>query len=110
MVLNQTKLVYTVHESIYFQSCRTHLKTHHLIGQFPSAGHSLATIDKVYYSHEARGDMRIGRLMIADEGTREIMCYPPHWKNQNDERLWECVDECVSCGYLNALPDLKLLQ
>lgn len=59
------------------------------------AGHSLATIDKVYYSHEARGDMRIGRLMIADEGTREIMCYPPHWKIQNDKRLWECIEECV---------------
>ena len=59
------------------------------------AGHSLATIDKAYYSHEARGDMRIGRLMIADEGTREIMCYPPHWKNPNDKMLWEYIDECV---------------
>ena len=30
-------------------------------------------------SENPPGDMRIGRLMIADEGTREIMCFPPGW-------------------------------
>jgi len=62
-------------------------------------GHNLELVKGAYYSYDSRGDCRIGRLMIADEGTPEINCYPPHWIDPEDAFVWETIDDC--CPWLS---------